>query len=186
MMREFDVIICGAGPAGTTCALGLFNSGLSVALIEKQSFPREKVCGDAYGGYAYKILNTISPAFGKKMLDHAGGVIAKRARFTSPKGNVLELKLKGFFSNLPRSVLDDFLLKMVKEETKTGIFENTTIQKVETGTDGVHVSTNKGDQFKCKIIVGCDGAHSLVQSALTNTRESLTETWPSLRGDYKN
>ena len=49
-MQEFDVIICGAGTAGTTCALGLFDAGLRVALLDKESFPREKICGDAYGG----------------------------------------------------------------------------------------------------------------------------------------
>lgn len=41
-MQEFDVVICGAGPAGSTCALGLFDAGLNVALLDKQSFPREK------------------------------------------------------------------------------------------------------------------------------------------------
>ena len=117
-MQQFDVIICGAGPAGSTCALGLFDSGLKVALLEKQSFPREKICGDAYGGYAYKILNTISPKFGKKILDITEGTVAKRAKFISTKGRVWELKLEGFFSNLPLMSFDNRLLNMVKEETK--------------------------------------------------------------------
>ena len=110
-MHEFDVIICGAGPAGTTCALGLFDAGLRVALLDKEVFPREKVCGVAYGGYSHKILNTISPAFGKKLLNINQGIIAKRAKLISPKGHVLEIGLKGFFANLPRVVFDNFLCK---------------------------------------------------------------------------
>jgi flavin-dependent dehydrogenase len=39
----YDVAICGAGPSGSTCALALEKSGLKVALIEKKSFPRDKV-----------------------------------------------------------------------------------------------------------------------------------------------
>jgi len=185
-MQQFDVIICGAGPAGSTCALGLFDAGLNVALLDKQSFPREKICGDAYGGYAYKILNTISPKFGQHILNITEGVIAKRAKFVSVKGHVLELKLKGFFANLPRVVFDNALLQMVKEETETTIFENIIAQKIEVFEDYIVLTTNDGRVFKTKAVVGCDGAHSIVQSALTHTRELLTETCPSLRGYYKN
>src|SRR6201991_3877110 len=41
-----DVIVVGAGPAGSAAAYHLANAGLDVALLEKTSFPREKVCGD--------------------------------------------------------------------------------------------------------------------------------------------
>ncbi len=185
-MQHYDVIICGAGPAGTTCALGLHDAGLNVLLLDKQSFPREKICGDAYGGYAYKILNTINPEFGKKLLTLNEGVIAKRAKLISPKGYSYELHLKGFFANLPRIVFDNFLLNMVKEETKTTILENTAAQKITIEKDHVIVTLSDGTELKTKVVVGCDGAHSVVQSALTGTRELITETCPGLRAYYKN
>lgn len=185
-MQPFDVIICGAGPAGSTCALGLYDAGLKVALLDKQSFPREKICGDAYGGYAYKILNTINPAFGKKLLALDKGVIAKRAKLISPKGYSYELKLKGFFANLPRTVFDHFLLDMVKQETNTVILENTSAQKIRVESDHVILTLSDGSQLTAKAVVGCDGAHSIVQSALTGTRELITETCPGLRAYYKN
>ncbi len=185
-MQQFDVIICGAGPAGSTCALGLFDAGLNVALLDKQSFPREKICGDAYGGYAYKILNTISPKFGAKLSAIHQGAIIKRAKFISPKKHIIEIHLKGFFSSLPRTIFDNFLLTMVKEETQTHIFENTAAQKIDIQTDGVIVTTQDGKTLKAKMVIGCDGAHSIVQSALTNTREALIETYPGIRSYYKN
>ncbi|MES2680914.1 MAG: geranylgeranyl reductase family protein [Bacteroidota bacterium] len=185
-MQEFDVIICGAGPAGSTCALGLFDSGLRVALLDKQTFPREKICGDAYGGYAFKILNTISPKFGQQLLDLKQGAVTNRVKLVSPKGHVLELRLKGFFANLPREVFDQFLLNMVRRETGTEVFENTAVQKISVENDHVLVTTGEGKVFKTKVLVGCDGAHSVVQSALTGTRESLTDTCPGLRAYYRN
>ena len=69
MTEKFDVIICGAGPAGTTCALALGNSGLKVALVDKSNFPRDKTCGDAIAAYAPKVLNTINPVYAKALLD---------------------------------------------------------------------------------------------------------------------
>jgi flavin-dependent dehydrogenase len=53
---KYDVVIIGAGPAGCACALTLKDSGLKVAMLEKASFPRDKVCGDAIPGRAIKTL----------------------------------------------------------------------------------------------------------------------------------
>src|SRR5579862_2782752 len=44
-MDSCDILIVGGGPAGSSCAWKLRNSGLDVALIDKQRFPRDKVCG---------------------------------------------------------------------------------------------------------------------------------------------
>ena len=44
--EEADVVVVGAGPAGASAAVALAQSGLEVVLVEKASFPREKVCGD--------------------------------------------------------------------------------------------------------------------------------------------
>jgi geranylgeranyl reductase family protein len=43
---DVDAVIVGAGPAGSSAAYWLATAGLSVALVEKSQFPREKVCGD--------------------------------------------------------------------------------------------------------------------------------------------
>src|SRR3954453_15018999 len=44
--NDADVVVVGAGPAGSSAAYWLATAGLDVALVEKTSFPREKVCGD--------------------------------------------------------------------------------------------------------------------------------------------
>jgi flavin-dependent dehydrogenase len=42
-----DALVIGAGPAGSAAAWALARAGLDVALVDQQSFPRDKVCGDA-------------------------------------------------------------------------------------------------------------------------------------------
>ncbi|MDP9114360.1 MAG: NAD(P)/FAD-dependent oxidoreductase [Acidobacteriota bacterium] len=44
-MDTCDVLIVGGGPAGSSCAWALRNSGLDVAILDKQIFPRDKICG---------------------------------------------------------------------------------------------------------------------------------------------
>ncbi len=54
--RDADVIVVGAGPAGSTTAFYLAQAGLNVLLLEKTRFPREKVCGDGLTPRAVKEL----------------------------------------------------------------------------------------------------------------------------------
>jgi menaquinone-9 beta-reductase len=54
--READVIVVGAGPAGSATAYHLAQAGLDVLLLEKSTFPREKVCGDGLTPRAVKAL----------------------------------------------------------------------------------------------------------------------------------
>ena len=46
MTSNYDVIIAGAGPAGSSAAIGLATNGLSVLLVEQKKFPRAKLCGE--------------------------------------------------------------------------------------------------------------------------------------------
>ncbi|MFY8204911.1 MAG: FAD-dependent oxidoreductase, partial [Actinomycetes bacterium] len=52
--NDADVIVVGAGPAGSATAFHLANRGLDVLMFEKTSFPREKVCGDGLTPRAVK------------------------------------------------------------------------------------------------------------------------------------
>ena len=51
-----DVIVVGAGPAGSATAYYLASAGLDVLVLEKSHFPREKVCGDGLAPRAVKAL----------------------------------------------------------------------------------------------------------------------------------
>ena len=54
-----DVIVVGAGPAGSSSAIHLAKAGMKVLLLEKSQFPREKVCGDGLTPRAIKELSLL-------------------------------------------------------------------------------------------------------------------------------
>ena len=54
--RQADVIVVGAGPAGSAAAYHLASAGADVLLLEKSSFPRDKICGDGLTPRAVKQL----------------------------------------------------------------------------------------------------------------------------------
>ena len=59
MRPDFDAIIVGAGPAGSTAAIRLARAGWSVALIERQVFPRRKVCGECIAATNLPLLHAL-------------------------------------------------------------------------------------------------------------------------------
>ena len=63
--KQYDAMIVGAGPAGSTAAILLAQAGWSVVLVEKSSFPRRKVCGECISATNLPLLHAlgISTAF---------------------------------------------------------------------------------------------------------------------------
>ncbi|NOQ90091.1 MAG: FAD-dependent oxidoreductase, partial [Gammaproteobacteria bacterium] len=55
--QSYDVLIVGGGPAGSTLAYSLKNSGLKVAIVDKKSFPRAKVCAGWVTPEVMRVLN---------------------------------------------------------------------------------------------------------------------------------
>lgn len=58
-MKRYDVIVVGAGPAGSVAAAILASGGRSVLVLDKSKFPRDKVCGDCLNPSAWKIIDRL-------------------------------------------------------------------------------------------------------------------------------
>jgi geranylgeranyl reductase family protein len=104
-MEEVEVLVIGAGPAGSTAALLLARSGMDVLLVDRYAFPRPKVCGDALIPDAIEVLKEIGlyAAVAK-----AGHPIA-RCRVFAPNGD--SMSLKGEFITIRRILFDDILCR---------------------------------------------------------------------------
>src|SRR5882724_3058566 len=169
---EFDIAIVGAGPAGSACATWLTRAGMSVALVDKAFFPRDKPCGEYQSPEIQRIFDSLDV---KDKILAANPARLKGMRIWTDDGN----SFQGDFSSdpnspiyglsLPRRILDDILMKHAKEQGAS-MFEGFTIKQIVspgqriTGIEG-HLDGQKV-QLNAKLIIGADGINSVVAKRL--------------------
>ena len=88
---NFDAIIVGGGPAGSAAACYAANEGFKVLLLEKEEFPRDKVCGDAVGGKALKHLEELNIL---KILEKSPHFIFDSVIFSNTKEEKVKVEIK--------------------------------------------------------------------------------------------
>src|SRR5262245_54680390 len=107
-----DAIIVGAGPAGSSCAAMLGRAGLSTLLVEKETFPREKVCGCCLNPGVWPMLEYLGAAAAVRSSPHRR---IEAVRLVSWKGRAsrreIAPRLKGKFIAIRRSILDTILAR---------------------------------------------------------------------------
>src|SRR2546423_111775 len=112
-MEMFDVAIVGAGPAGSSCAAFCAQAGLRVLLLERENFPREKVCGDCINASCWPVLRRLELESRVRALPHGIlrtvdfiGVDRQSVSIVLP--NDAEIAVK-------RSLFDDLLMSRARE-----------------------------------------------------------------------
>ncbi len=98
-----DVLVIGAGPAGSSAALVLARRGLEVLLVDRHEFPRDKVCGDALLPDATAALDRLGLL--ERVLSQAMAIDTLTVQ--APNGKQVDLHAR--FATLRRIVLDDVL-----------------------------------------------------------------------------
>lgn len=181
-----DVIIVGAGPAGSTCAITLKNSGLKVALLDKASFPRDNICGDAVSSVAKRILRQIDPKLETDLLDFAPKTNITQAKLYSPNFKSLSFSFSKTGHCIRRQDFDNWLFNIAKQNPNNEIIQNCKVKDVKTYDDFAEVLLDDGTTIKGKVIVGCDGAHSVVAKKLNNFKVDRKHYSGAVRQYYRN
>ena len=188
--RIYDVIIVGAGPAGASCAIKLSGSGLKVALLDKATFPRDKTCGDALSVDVINQLAMLSDTLPTAFEKLENKISSFGVKIFSPDHNHVDIpfiykgkKSCGYIS--PRMSFDDLLFQHVKEYNNIDIFENCAVSNVQIKGDESIVSTSIGT-IKSAVVVGADGAHSVISKYLGNIKVEKNHYSAGLRVYYEN
>ena len=154
-ITSFDVIIIGGGLAGLTNAIHLSKSRQRVLLIEKNSYPKHKVCGEYISNEVLPYLNSlgIDPIKG-------GAKQISKVQVSTTKGNLIkgELPLGGF--GMSRYFLDSLLLRKAKFNGVQVLKDS--VVSVVFKKDIFTVQTNDSGAFQSKITIGAFGKRSVL------------------------
>jgi geranylgeranyl reductase family protein len=182
--KIYDVIIIGAGPAGCSCALALKDAGLHVAVIDKHTFPRDKVCGDAIPGRAIKFLHEIAPQFGTA-LSGFGEKLPTKTTICYYNNKELEFSwsLEAYTST--RMSFDNFLFSLVKQQPSFDVMEGLEVNDVIRTATGYSVSARSSHQrFDCTMLIGADGTNGLTAKKLTGIQLNRKHHVAAVRAYY--
>jgi geranylgeranyl reductase family protein len=160
--RHFDVLVVGAGPAGSIAALVLARAGASVALLDKTQFPRDKACGDFIGPRGLQVLTDLG-------IPEPPGLNVGDMVVVGPTGRRVVLPCfngvtyPGRARAMTRSVFDD-ALRTAALDAGAIAYAGRADRPLRSGGDieGFTVSDGDGAELRADFVIGADGATSHV------------------------
>jgi geranylgeranyl reductase family protein len=159
-MQLFDVAIIGGGPAGSSCGAFCAMAGLQSLVLDREKFPREKVCGDCLNPSCWPVLERLELADRVWNLPHSK---LSSVEFISINGRGVTVNLPSGADgeiSVKRSLFDDLLLRRARE-LGANVREQTTVTGLSRN-DHWNIETDPGDVFQARILIGADGRNSTV------------------------
>ena len=156
----WDLIVVGSGPAGAAAAIGARHADptASVLMLDRQSFPRDKTCGDAVLGAAFD-----------RLAEHGVSIAALTEgfrpehdlRLTSAGGATVARPLTDSMTVLPRRLLDDRLRQAAL--TAGAEWARCTVRAVRDVGTHVEIDAGRAEPWRARMVVGADGVESVVR-----------------------
>ncbi|HEY7786225.1 MAG TPA: NAD(P)/FAD-dependent oxidoreductase [Pyrinomonadaceae bacterium] len=156
-VNRFDVMVVGAGPAGSFAAELLAKGGLQVALFDGRAPGDPKACG---GGVTAKALNAWP-----QLLQAVGRTVNELELF-SPGGKRLHLKLDEPFAIYSRVAFDSYLRDRAREAGAAVIAAKPSPKSIKRNNEGWQLSAGT-DQWSGNVLVAADGANSAIAKKLS-------------------
>jgi geranylgeranyl reductase family protein len=160
---QFDVLIVGAGPAGSFAAERLAQSGLRVALFDGRPAGEPKACG---GGVTAKALKAWP-----HLLGAVGRTVAELEMY-SPSGKRLHMKLDEPFAIYSRIAFDSYLRERARTAGAEVVFEKITPRGITKTENGWTLRSANGGEWTGKMLVGADGANSAIAKKFAGPLEA--------------
>jgi geranylgeranyl reductase family protein len=166
---ETPVFIMGAGPSGAFAALKLNALGIPCTIVDKETFPRDKICGDAISGKVMINLKRLDPDLLERFHATTWKTGVWGIRFVAPNSTVLEVPFTqsyrpedevapGFVAR--RVDFDNFLAQELKLHPLIQFHEQCAVQEYARVEGGFMIHCSNGQSYKTPMLLDASGAHS--------------------------
>lgn len=175
-MKNNEVLIIGGGLAGLTAAIHLSKIGLQVTVIEKNEFPKHKVCGEYISNEVLPYLNWLDLNIADLNPTHITNL-----EFSTASGKTIKsvLPLGGF--GISRFALDEYLYKKALENGCKILQDN--VEHILFKDNQFIVTTNKSI-LKSEIVIGAFGKRSNVDQKMNRDFINKKSYWLAVKAHY--
>jgi flavin-dependent dehydrogenase len=159
-MQPFDVAIVGGGPAGSSCAAFCAMAGMQTLVLDREKFPREKVCGDCLNPSCWPVFDQLGLSDRVQALPHSK---LSSVAFIAIDGREVSVDLLSGADReiaVKRSLLDDLLLRRARE-VGANVHERVTVTALSRNHCW-NIETASGESFQTRVLIGADGRNSTV------------------------
>ena len=167
---RWDVVVVGAGPAGSATARLVARSGARVLLLDRARFPREKPCSEYLSPESTRVLERLGPDVLQAVAAAAPARLTGM-KVVAPSGNSVVGRFESFSYALPRTKLDT-ILRDAAEAAGVEVGERVRVEELlydRGAVSGVVTrDTRSGNRetYRARVVVGADGLHSVVARRL--------------------
>jgi geranylgeranyl reductase family protein len=179
-MRSVDVVVVGAGPAGSAAAITAARAGLDVVVVDKATFPRDKICGDGLTTGALRHLE----ALGLDPADVASWTTAQDCWIRSPSGRTTRFSLPGgrgqYVAIATRRDLDAALVDLARK-AGADVLEGHGMTAARESDDHVEVDVDEVGTVRARWAIGADGMWSPLRKQLGVAVEGYRGEWHAFR-----
>ena len=196
MSKAEDIIIIGAGPAGCATSLFLSKAGIPHTIIEKASFPRDKVCGDALSGKVVYVLKQLNPEYLDRLSQKPEAFLPSwGVKFVAPNGKSIDIPFKSDISKETHA--PGFISKRINFDAEVfswldpkfaDIRLETSLDSIEKTAEGLVLNfENKQGNYQIKhpkLVIGAEGDRSIVAKNLSDISKENDHYCAGIRAYY--